>query len=178
MTPLIFGPQTTSNILGLSVIADIRRPIEVASDLPLAIYYGGWTLRQLEKSPGARKVLQAGGFNTTDFSVESGYYALRLVTPSPGPTWDDQLVCPPNGDGWISCPINIAAIAMVLVLLHTATSLLGDALYGSCAEQLQRGHHIALTVADGIVVVTNTARAGWDGNTFPTLRRIEAKKLG
>lgn len=178
MSQLIFGAFTTSNILGLSVIVKLDQPpVPISQDFPLVFYYAGWSLPELEKSPGAKNYFQAFGFGLDEHRAEPGFYAVRLKGLPTNVTWDQSLVCPDSADDWKSCPVAIAAVGILLPLLTNRPSFL-QGFDVSCAEPLQSGHRIALRLEQSVVSVTSTMQIGFNGKIFPTLKRIECKKLG
>ena len=180
MKPFIFGIFETSNALGLSVIVDLKQPpVSVPSDSPLAIYYGGWSLPQLEECPGSVKnwrSFEARKFGSNGYRSEQGCYALRAQKLPTSVEWEQQLACPDAGDGWTSCPIAIAVTGLLLCLQRGLLPF-GQGLDFSCAEPLHSGHRLALSQESSVIFATDTTQF-LNGTTFSHLRRIECKKLG
>jgi len=174
--PQVFHADRVAQILGVPLKDGLHHtPKEFGFDL--VAYYGGWTLKELDASLNVQKALQpAVGFAFYRTASEPGYYAIRTTQLSDDRTWDQQLMCPPNNDGWVSCPVVVAATAVLLVLLDTHGTFLGGK-FGACAEDMQSGHKAGVCLETGTLRITSTMKVSFNG-TFPTVKRIECKKVG
>ena len=167
----------TAELLGITIGDAPELDHSVTQKFNLVMYYGDWSPKGLEASPIVRKVYRPPvGFPFYKTLAESGYYAVRTSILEKERTWDQQIGAPRSP--WQLCPAVIGITAALLMFLDTEDSFL-DGKSGSCAENLGNGgHRPALSLEKGILMVNNTARLGWDGHTFPMLKRIECRKIG
>lgn len=157
---LVYDAAAISRILGIP--CECSNPVPEAADGEIVIYYGGWDLPTLRKSPAGKKRMwqDQNWYDDKGWKAEPGYYRINLRIPNSNRrNWPEQVSHLKTVDEALQpAPITVAATALLVHLTETGNDLLKTD-YCRCAETLPDDDRAGLGVHRGRVRVFSL----WDG---------------
>jgi hypothetical protein len=159
-TGIVYDAAAMSRILGLT--CECSDPVPEAAEGEIVIYYGGWDLPTLRKSPaGQKRMWHQNWYDKKGWEAEPGYYRVLLRVPdSNDRDWSEHVNhLRTVNEALQPAPVTVAATALLVHLTETGNDLLKND-WSRCAEALPDDCRPNLTVSKGRVVVSYD----WDVN--------------
>jgi hypothetical protein len=151
---VVYDACAVSRILGIA--CEYRDPVPKAADGEIVIYYGGWDLPTLRKSPAGKNRMwqDQNWYDDKGWKAEPGYYRINLRIPdSNRRNWPEQVSHLKTVDAALQpAPVTVAATALLVHLTETGNDLLKTD-YCRCVESLPGDDRAALYVNVGRVYV-------------------------